>query len=117
MSSYEDRLQEEFKKEIKKLKLGILQLIGQLKNVEKVIEVGEMKNIEEIKKLKLGMLQLLGQLKSFEKVIEEDKMENIEGIEVGTESKKLNELQGKDKKEILKFIKHEKEQEKLKMKG
>ena len=52
-----------------------------------------------------------------EKVKKEHKMENIEGIEVGTESKKLNELQGKDKKEILKQIKQEKEQEKLKTKG
>ena len=48
MSSDEDRLQEEFKKEIKKLKLGMLQLIGQLKNVEKVIEVDKMENIERI---------------------------------------------------------------------
>ena len=44
-------------------------------------------------------------------------MENIEGIEVGTESKKLNKPHGKDKKEILEWIKWEKEQEKLKMRG
>ena len=84
VSSDEDRLQEEYKKEIKKIKLGMLQLIEQLKNMEKVIEV--------------------------------DKMENIERIEVGTESKKMKEPQGKYKKEILKQIKQEKEQEKLKTK-
>ena len=51
------------------------------------------------------MLQLIRQQKNVEKVIEVDKMENIERIEVGTESKKLKEPQGKDKKEILKRIK------------
>ena len=44
-------------------------------------------------------------------------MENMERIEVGTESKKLKKPQGKDKKEILKLMKQEKEQEKLKTKG
>ena len=58
VSSDEDELQEEFKKEIKKIKLGMLQLIEQLKNVEKVIEVDKIENIErievgtEIRKLK-----------------------------------------------------------------
>ena len=55
MSSNEDKLQEEFKKEIKKLEHGMLQLIEQLKNVEKVIEVDKMENIEvgtKSKKLK-----------------------------------------------------------------
>ena len=68
----EDELQKEFKNEIKKVKLGVLQLIEQLLNVEKVIEV--------------------------------DKIENIERIEVETEIKKLNELQWRNKKKILKLI-------------
>ena len=73
MSSDEDRLQEKFKKEIKKIKLGMLQLIEKLKNVEKVIEV--------------------------------NKIENIERIEVGTEIKKFKELEWRDKKKILMWIK------------
>ena len=42
MSNDEDKLQDEFKKETQKLKLGMLQLIEQLKNVGKVIEVDNM---------------------------------------------------------------------------
>ena len=85
VSSDEDKLQEEFKKEIRELKFDMLQLIEQLKNAEKVIEV--------------------------------DKIENRERIEIGTESKKLKEPQENDEKKILKQIKREKEQEKLKTKG
>ena len=46
MSNTEDELQNEFKNEIKKIKLGMLQLIEKLTNVEKVIEVDKIENIE-----------------------------------------------------------------------
>ena len=52
-----------------------------------------------------------------EKFIEIDKIENIERIEIGTKIRKLKEPEGRDNKKILKSIKWEKEQEKLKMKG
>ena len=48
------------------------------------------------------------------KVINVEKIEYIERIVAENEIKKLRDPEGRDKKKILKQIKHEKEQEKLK---
>ena len=44
----EDDLQKEFKDEIRKIKLGMMQLIDQLQYVEKDTEVIEIENVERI---------------------------------------------------------------------
>ena len=48
MLNTEDEFQKEFENEIKKIKLGMLQLIEQLQSMEKVIEVDKIENIERI---------------------------------------------------------------------
>ena len=87
---------------------------GELLNIGDELQK-EFKN--EIEKIKLGMLQIVKQLQNVEKVIEVDKVEMRERIEVETEIKKLKEPQGRDKKKILKWIKQEKDQETLSIKG
>ena len=63
------------------------------------------------------MLEIVKQLQNVEKVIEVDKVEMRERIEVETEIEELKEPRGREKKKILKWIKQEKDREKLLIEG
>ena len=64
-----DDLQKEFKDEIRKIKLGMIQLIDQLQYVKKDTEAIEIENVErieikmEVKKLKKPQTEILKQMK------------------------------------------------------
>ena len=108
-----DELQKEFKNEIEKIKLGMLQIVKQLQNVEKVIEVDKVEMRErievetEIKKLKeprgrekKKILKRIKQEKDREKLSIEGKVMEQEAIE---RKKLLKKLRKKIKERLEKL--------------
>ena len=110
----EDDLRKEFKDEIRKIKLGMMQLIDQLQYEEKDTEVIERENVErieietEVEKLKQPQTEISKQMKQEkdrEKLKEKGKVIEQERFEIETEVENLKQPQ----MEIMKQMKQEKD--------